>query len=141
MAEKKQPKRKITNGTPAEASLYDRFWLQIQHLPTKKSVYFKAILTQFEDQYVSDWNTEQVFGRMDPIKTFRGTQRTITLGWDVVAASLDEARDNLSECSTLLAMLYPAYEGGPKNPNNVSDGEQTQTTSGSALTRTQENAQ
>jgi len=101
-------------------ALYQRFFIQLQHLPTMQSVFFKAFLTQFEDQYTSEWQPEQLFGRMDPIRSFRGTQRMITLGWDVVAASLDEAAHNLTNCSTLLSMLYPSYDHSAKAspPNN-----------------------
>lgn len=104
-------------GDPAgaEQSLFKRgYFIHLKHLPSGNDLKFKAMLTQFEDQYTSDWNTEQVFGRMDPIKSFRGTQRIITLGWDVVAGSLDEAKHNLRNCSTLLSMLYPSYDAGAK---------------------------
>ena len=114
------PKSKplIPGSTPAEAELYKRFYIQIQHLPSNESVWFKALLTQFEDQYSSDWEQEQTFGRMDPVRSFRGTQRIITLGWDVVAASLEEAEHNLTTCSTLLSMLYPSYDSrGVQNPD------------------------
>jgi hypothetical protein len=93
-----------------EEILKKNFPLKIKHLPSGEELTFKAMVTQFEDQYSSEWNTEQVFGRMDPIRTFRGTQRIITLGWDVVAADLEEARDNMKNCGTLMAMLYPSYE-------------------------------
>ncbi|MBJ40358.1 MAG: hypothetical protein CMD83_18205 [Gammaproteobacteria bacterium] len=92
-----------------EENLKKNFPLKIKHLPSGEELTFKAMVTQFEDQYSSEWNLEQVFGRMDPIRTFRGTQRIITLGWDVVAASLEEARANMKNCGTLMAMLYPSY--------------------------------
>ena len=47
---------------------------------------------------------------MDPIRNFKGTSRSITLGWDVVAADLTEAKANMNNSSKLLAMLYPSYE-------------------------------
>ena len=86
------------------------FPLKIKHLPSGEELTFKAMITVFEDQYTSEWNTENVFGRMDPIRNFKGTSRSITLGWDVVAADMKEASDNMKNCSTLLAMLYPSYE-------------------------------
>jgi hypothetical protein len=90
-------------------ALFKRFKIELKHLPSGRSVAFKAFLTQFEDQFSSDWNTEQLFGRMDPIRSFRGTQRQISLGFDVLAAGVDEARDNLAMCSKFLSMLYPSY--------------------------------
>jgi hypothetical protein len=114
MASKKPELQFIPGATEAENAIFSKkkFYLHLKHLPSGDEIKFKAMLTQFEDQYTSDWNTEQVFGRMDPIKSYRGTQRIITLGWDVVAASLEEAEFNLRNCSTLLSMLYPSYAAG-----------------------------
>jgi hypothetical protein len=106
-------------GDPAgvEQTIYSKgnYQIHLRHLPSGQDVKFKAFLTQFEDQFTSDWNTEQVFGRMDPIKNYRGTQRIITLGWDVVANDLEEAKFNLENCSLLLSMLYPSFESGEQD--------------------------
>ena len=72
-------------------------------------VEFPAFLTDFSQTFDATWNTEDVFGRMDPIATYQGTKRTISLGFDVPAGSLDEAIDNLKRCSSLTTMVYPAY--------------------------------
>lgn len=108
----------IPGATPAENAIFSKkkFYLHLKHLPSGDDVKFKAMLTQFEDQYTSDWTMEQVFGRMDPIRSFKGTQRIITLSWDVVAASIEEAEFNLKNCSTLLSMLYPSYDSGASTP-------------------------
>jgi len=84
--------------------------IKLYHIPTKRHVWFKAFITTFTDQYTSEWNSEEVYGRMDPIQTFKGTKRTISLGWDVPASSFEEARDNLKRASLLVSMLYPTYE-------------------------------
>ena len=106
----------------------------MRHLPSGQDVKFKAFLTQFEDQFTSDWNTEQVFGRMDPIKNYRGTQRIITLGWDVVANDLEEAKFNLENCSLLLSMLYPSFEDGQQdNTQTTAEGSVQRAAEESAL--------
>ncbi len=74
-------------------------------------VKFQAFLTDFEDSFASEWNSEDVYGRMDPIQTFKGTTRTISMSWDCVADSHEEAKDNMTKCSQLFKMLYPSYEG------------------------------
>ncbi len=81
------------------------------HIPTSNSVYFKAIITDFKDNYKSNWKSEDVYGRTDSIENYSNTRRTISLAWDIVAASQDEARDNLDKVSSLLSMLYPLYDG------------------------------
>ena len=57
--------------------------LEFHQLVSNTRVDFKAFVTQFEDQYTSEWNEETVFGRMDPIATFKRTGRKINLGWDI----------------------------------------------------------
>ena len=83
------------------------------HIPTGETCHFKAFLTAYEDQYESQWNEEEVFGRMDPISTFKRTRRRIRLGWDMPAGSEEEAILNLRESEKLLNMLYPVYEERP----------------------------
>ena len=102
-----------------EENLKKHFPLKIKHLTSEEELTFKAMITQFEDQYSSEWNVDNVFGRMDPIRTFRGTQRVITLGWDVVAANLEEATANMERCGKLMAMLYPSYEGEGNNASDI----------------------
>jgi len=80
------------------------------HIPTGETCHFKAFLTDFDDQYESQWNEQEVFGRMDPISTFKRTRRRIRLGWDVPSASEEEGILNLRESEKLLNMLYPVFE-------------------------------
>jgi hypothetical protein len=85
--------------------------LDFFHIPSSMSVVFKAFINSFSDQYTSEWNTEAVYGRMDPIAAFQGTARLISVEWDVVAGSISEAKLNMQKCETLMAMLYPSYSG------------------------------
>lgn len=75
------------------------------------TVKFMAFLTQLEDNYASTWNADPVYGRMDPIATFQGTVRTISLAWAVPAYSGREAQNNLLKMSKLISMCYPVYGG------------------------------
>ena len=83
--------------------------LEFFHVATGKTAIFKAFLTDYSDSFASEWASEKVYGRMDPIHTFQGTSRTITLSWDVPAASQAEGRKNFKNASTMYSMLYPAY--------------------------------
>ena len=77
------------------------------------TVRFMAFLTQFQDQYTSDWTADTVYGRMDPIATFQGTVRTISLGWAVPAYSGEEA-ENVKTYFNVLSSLW--------RPRNFSHG-------------------
>ena len=87
--------------------------IKIYSLVSDLEVHFKAFLTDLSDDFQSSWNSEEVFGRMDPIGTFSGTKRTISVGWDVPAANLQEAKSNMEALQTLTSMLYPGYSGNP----------------------------
>lgn len=101
----KQPN--FDDGTGALAKR--GFYIEFLHIPSGNLVNFKGILTAFNDSYTSNWQEEDVYGKMDPISNFRNTRRTITLGWDLLASSLEEAKDNLTKISLLIQMLYPSY--------------------------------
>jgi hypothetical protein len=83
--------------------------LQIMSVPTQFLLMFPAFLTDFSQTFDANWNTEDVFGRMDPIATYQGTKRTMSLGFDLPAGSLEEAKTNLKGCSELIKMVYPVY--------------------------------
>jgi hypothetical protein len=106
----------------------EKQYISFTYLPTKAEVRFKAFLTDFSDDYISNWNNMKVYGRMDPLVTFQGTERTITIGWDVPAFSAYEAYLNMQKVSLLLRMLYPVYE-------NSSTGGGSQVLSGAPLFR------
>ena len=84
----------------------------ISILPTiapDKAVLFKAYITAFNESYSSDWASEAVFGRTDPIYMFKQTTRSVTLAFKVVGASEGEAYANLGRIQELIHALYPAY--------------------------------
>ena len=70
---------------------------------------FPAFLTDFSQTFTSNWNTEEVYGRNDPIATFQGTKRTISLAFDIPSINVEDARNNLRKTSNLIKMLYPGY--------------------------------
>ena len=83
--------------------------LTIKSVVNNKVVEFPAFLTDFSQTFDATWNTEDVFGRMDPIATYQGTKRTMSLGFDVPAGSLTAAEGNLARCADLVKMVYPIY--------------------------------
>ena len=74
-----------------------------------KVVSFPAFVTSFTNSFSSQWNEEQVYGRIDPIGTFQGTKRSISLGFDIVSYDADEARGNMKSINAMTQMLYPSY--------------------------------
>ena len=103
----------FSSGTRDGSDTYgnlNKLRIEFYHLPSNKSVSFKAYLTEWSDNFASKYNAEEVFGRNDMIHTFQGTHREISLSWDVVASSKQEAIENLGRVSLLAQFLYPAYK-------------------------------
>ena len=92
--------------TPKPGSSHE---LSIYYVPLDRQVSFKAFITDFSDQFSTNWEGEEIYGRMDPVQTFKSTTRTISVGFDVVAASEKEAKINLAKISELASMHYPVY--------------------------------
>ena len=80
-----------------------------EHVPTGKRVNFKAFITAFNETFSSDWLSENVYGRGDPIHMFRNTSRTISLAWKMPAATESEAYQNLGRLQSFIQFLYPTY--------------------------------
>ena len=87
----------------------NKLFIEFYHLPSNKSVAFKGFITEWSDKFDSKYNSEEVYGRNDPIHTFQGTSREISVSWDVPAASAKEAQENLARISLLAQFLYPSY--------------------------------
>ena len=83
--------------------------ISFQNEATGHATFFKAFITALNETFNSDWVSEHVFGRVDPIKIFRSTERQITLTFKVPAASQSEAYDNLGKIQSLIQYLYPTY--------------------------------
>ena len=82
-------------------------------------VSFKAFLTQYSESFACNWSAESIYGRPDPIQSFNGTSRSLTLAWKVPAFSQEDAESNLIKTSTLARMLYPEYTS-VDNSNTIS---------------------
>jgi len=87
----------------------NQFTIIITHVPSGEKITFKAFITAFNDTYSQDWNSEQVFGRADPLYNFKQTTRRISFGFKMPAASEDEAYSNLAKAQRFAQFMYPNY--------------------------------
>jgi len=91
-----------------------KYRIGFYHVPSGKMVYFKAFITKYREDFVSDWKEEPIFGRTDGIYTYSSTKRKISLSFDVPAASESEAYENMGRIQRLIQFQYPSYdETGP----------------------------
>ena len=82
--------------------------LKIDYLAINKTVELPGHLVSFEDTYAPSWNTEEVYGRMDPIVTYQGTTRKISLQYeiDTQGGTLPQLGGTVGG---LIQFLYPVY--------------------------------
>ena len=83
--------------------------ISFRHVSSGQDVYFKAFITSFSDSISPSFGEETVFGRTDPIYTFKNATRSITLNWKVPAETFSEAYENLGKAQTLAKFAYPSY--------------------------------
>jgi hypothetical protein len=81
--------------------------IEIYSVVVKKSVKFKAFVTQFVDSFDTNYDDEFFGGNIEPTKKMTSVVRKIQLGWDVVANGYEEAKENTQRASALFQMLYP----------------------------------
>lgn len=89
--------------------------LRFVHVATSQYVLFKAALTSYNENYASQYNSEDVYGRNDSIDTFQNTKRSYSLAFQMVAFDEFDADSNMVKLSNLIRILYPTY----KNDGNA----------------------
>ena len=83
--------------------------LEFKSLGSPVHVMFKAFVTGYNETFSCDWDTQQVYGRIDPLPMFRQTTRNITLSFAVPAATTSEGYENLNKVDKLRSLLYATY--------------------------------
>ena len=95
------------------------FSIEIMHIASGKACVLPAWLTSYNENFTSTWNSQQVFGRSDPIGAWNGTSRRISIGLGIPSFTPEEAYANMHQFEHLIAFLYPSYqsEGSVKTMN------------------------
>lgn len=83
--------------------------LAIRHITTGMTVYFKAFITDLSDNYSLTWDNATTIGRNDPITSFQGIRRSVSVSWDIPSWDANEGAENLQKLTNLFKMLYPVY--------------------------------
>jgi len=86
------------------------------HVKGTPSLFFNSIITEFDDVYTPRWTPTNVYGRMDPMSTYGGTDRALTLGFRVISDDRAEAVRNMANIQKLIQYQYPSYTHVSKVP-------------------------
>lgn len=79
---------------------------------TNEIVSFHAFLTSLNDDYTASYDSVDGFGRIEPIKTYKSTQRKIGVSFMVAATSPDDFDYMWHKINKLTTMIYPQYTAG-----------------------------
>ena len=83
--------------------------LSIKSVLGGSTIQMPAFVTEFTQTFDSSWNQEEVYGRVDPIASFQGTKRTISVALGLPAGNIKDAKSNFDSCRQVLQTLYPGY--------------------------------
>jgi hypothetical protein len=76
---------------------------------TGRMVKFPAFITKFSDDFTVSWGGGNIFGRVDPIKSYQSTGRRISASFDILGKDLETAKKNFANYAELIKMLYPVF--------------------------------
>jgi len=78
--------------------------------PTLKTyIHFRAFLDNISDSYKADWKKQNYIGRGEDFFTYSGFDRTVSLGWTVVAQSKEELIPMYKKLNYLASVVMPDY--------------------------------
>lgn len=81
-------------------------------LRTNEIISFHAFMASLSDDYTPTWENVEGFGRVEPVKIYKGTQRKIGMSFYVVATSPDDFDEMWVKINKLVTLVYPQYTKG-----------------------------
>lgn len=79
---------------------------------TNEMVSFHAFLASLTEDYTASYDKAEGFGRVEPVKIYKGTERRISMSFYVAATSLPDFDEMWIKINKLVTMLYPQYTQG-----------------------------
>lgn len=79
---------------------------------TNEIISFHAFLTSLTDDYSANYDSVDGFGRVEPVKIYKGTQRKISFSFIIAAISEDDFHEMWFKINKLTTLAYPQYTSG-----------------------------
>lgn len=79
---------------------------------TNEMITFHAFLASLTDDYAASYEKHDGFGRVEPVRIYKGTERKIGMSFYVAATSLPDFDDMWVKINKLITLLYPQYTQG-----------------------------
>jgi len=79
---------------------------------TNEMVAFHAFLASLTDDYTASYEKSEGFGRVEPVRIYKSTERKIGISFYVAATSLPDFDDMWVKLNKLVTLIYPQYTQG-----------------------------
>lgn len=89
---------------------------------TNEIISFHAFLDSLNDNYSANYETIDAYGRVEPVKIYKSTLRSIDLSFHIVATSHSDLEDMWVKINKLVTLVYPQYTPGKKLESSGADG-------------------
>lgn len=76
---------------------------------TLNALSFPAYIASYSDNFSIGFTQNSVYGRTDPIPSYNGTTRTVSLGLKIPCFDAADANENLKKINTFIKNIYPSY--------------------------------
>lgn len=84
----------------------------IHDVRTNDIVSFHAFLASLSDDYTANYDTQEAFGRVEAIKTYKSTSRKIGFSFYIAATSEEDFDAMWLKINKLTTMIYPQFSEG-----------------------------
>lgn len=97
----------IENALEAE---YMPFY--VHDLRTHEIISMPAFITEFSETFTPSYESLTGFGRQDPVRIYKSTERTVTIGFKLVAYNEEDFDHLWLTVNKFVSMCYPQYSAG-----------------------------
>lgn len=109
-----------SSGKKTDKNLGDKGSVKIYSFSTNQTISFSNVFNiNYSDTYQLSWTSNEVYGRMDPIATYKNTKRKMNLSFELVGDG-DVTRTNKMQLNILKNSLYPVYTNDLKGTAIIS---------------------
>jgi hypothetical protein len=94
-------------------------WLDAEYVPfyfhdvrTNEIISFHAFLSALNESYTANYETTSGFGRIDPVRIYTDTERSLNVTFTAVATSENDFDIMWAKINKLVTMVYPQWSQG-----------------------------
>lgn len=98
-------------GELQDSELYVPFYFEDLRKPERR-IHFRAFLNNFSEQLIPSWSQDIYFGKMDPVATYKNTNRKISLSFKIMPLSPKGFTTAWRKINNFCKLFYPTYKNG-----------------------------